>query len=47
MSGPDANKTIFHNEIPAALPVSDIELLRPHLNLVTLVSRQVLYEPDI
>jgi CRP-like cAMP-binding protein len=46
VSGFDANKVAFRNEILSALPASDIELLRPHINRVTLVSGRILYEPD-
>jgi CRP-like cAMP-binding protein len=44
MNKPDANVAIFRNDILAALPISDIESLRPQLNHMTLVSGQVLYE---
>jgi CRP-like cAMP-binding protein len=46
MARPDANEAILRNEILAALPTADMELLRPHLNHMTLVSGQSLYEPD-
>jgi CRP-like cAMP-binding protein len=36
----------FRNKILAALSVEDTEALRPHLQLVTLTSNQVLYEHD-
>jgi CRP-like cAMP-binding protein len=35
----------LHNEILAALPRSDIENIRPHLQRVTLISGQTLHEP--
>jgi CRP-like cAMP-binding protein len=38
--------SMFRNEILAALPAREIEVLRPHLNRVTLISGQVLHEPD-
>src|ERR1700730_15964950 len=37
---------MFRNEILAALPAREIEALRPLLNGVTLISGQVLHEPD-
>ncbi|MGF2035116.1 MAG: Crp/Fnr family transcriptional regulator [Nostoc sp. CmiVER01] len=42
------NKNAFEqpaNHLLAALPVSDYERLIPHLKLVTLSNRQVLYQP--
>src|SRR4051812_18214479 len=36
----------IRNRILAALPIADIESLRPLLSYVTLVSGQVLHEPD-
>jgi CRP-like cAMP-binding protein len=38
--------SMFRNEILAALPAREIEALRPLLNGVTLISGQVLHEPD-
>jgi hypothetical protein len=38
--------TSFRNEILADLSVKDTKALRPHLQLVTLTSNQVLYEHD-
>jgi CRP-like cAMP-binding protein len=37
---------LIRNELLAGLPTSEIEGLRPHLNHVTVVSGQVLHEPD-
>ena len=41
-----ASKPQTRNAILAALPSAEIERLRPHLNHMTLVSGQVLHEPD-
>jgi hypothetical protein len=38
--------SMFRNEILAALPAREIEALRPLLNGVTLISGQVLHQPD-
>jgi CRP-like cAMP-binding protein len=38
--------TPFRNEILAALSIKDAKAIRPHLDLVTLTSNQVLYEHD-
>jgi hypothetical protein len=46
MSTAAANNAMFRNDILAALPLSDIELLRPHLHHITLVSGQTLHEPN-
>jgi hypothetical protein len=40
------NRAQIRNEILASLSSSEIERLRPHLNHVTVVSGQVLHEPD-
>nr|UXE45532.1 hypothetical protein Hi04_10k_c4997_00016 [uncultured bacterium] len=41
-----ANDAIFQNCILTSLPSTDVELFRSHLSHVTLVSGQVLYEPN-
>ena len=41
-----ANNAIFRNDILAALPLRDIEPLRPHLHHITLLSGQALHEPN-
>jgi CRP-like cAMP-binding protein len=46
MSKPDSSRTAFRNDILSALPITEIELLFPQLNHVTLVSGQALYEPN-
>ena len=38
--------TSFRNAILAALSTEDIEAIRPHLHLVTLILNQVLHEPE-
>ena len=42
----DAGGATFRNSILAALPTTEIGLLRPHLSRVTLISGQVLHEPN-
>jgi len=44
ITSPDSHGRRFRNEILAALPIEDIEVLRPNLSRVSLVSRQVLHE---
>jgi CRP-like cAMP-binding protein len=46
MNTASANNAIFRNDILAALPLSDIEQLRPHLHHITLLSGQALHEPN-
>src|SRR5689334_8279747 len=46
MSKLDRRRAAFRNEILSRLPDNEIELLYPHLNHVTLVPSQALYEPD-
>ena len=41
-----ACKAGYRNHILAALPIAEIELLRPHLSRMTMVSGQVLHEAD-
>jgi hypothetical protein len=41
-----ATSASFCNEILSALSDSEIDLLRPHPNQVTLISGQVLHEPN-
>jgi CRP-like cAMP-binding protein len=43
MNTANANNAIYRNDILAALPLSDIEPLRPHLHHTTLVSGQALH----
>ena len=42
----DVNEAVYRNHILAALPISEIELLRPHLSRMTMVSGQVLHEAN-
>jgi CRP-like cAMP-binding protein len=42
----DASEAVFRNHILAALPVAEMQLLRPHLSHATFVSGQVLHEPN-
>jgi CRP-like cAMP-binding protein len=42
----DAGGAIFRNAILATLSITELELVRPHLSRVTLVSGQVLHERD-
>ena len=42
----DASEAIYRNHILAALPIAEIELLRPHLSHMTMVSGQVLHEAN-
>ena len=37
---------VYRNHILAALPIAEIELLRPHLGRMTMVSGQVLHEAN-
>jgi CRP-like cAMP-binding protein len=46
MTANDASEAVFRNHILAALPISEIDLLRPHLSHSTLVSGQVLHEAN-
>jgi CRP-like cAMP-binding protein len=46
MDKPIAIEAAYRNGILAALPISDIESLRPHLNYLTLVSGQVLHKSN-
>ena len=46
MDKPSAIEARYRNGILAALPITEIESLRPHLDHMTLVSGQVLHEPD-
>ena len=40
------SETGYHNNILAALPSAEMALLRPHLGRMTMVSGQVLHEPN-
>jgi CRP-like cAMP-binding protein len=42
----DASEAIFRNHILAALPATEIALLRPHLSRMTMVTGQVLHEAN-
>ena len=42
----DASEAVYRNHILAALPIAEIELLRPHLSRMTMVSGQVLHEAN-
>ena len=44
MARDDASEAVYRNHILAALPVSEIEQLRPHLSRMTMVLGQVLHE---
>jgi CRP-like cAMP-binding protein len=46
MAGNDASGAVYRNQILAALPSTEIELLRPHLSHMTMVSGQVLHEAN-
>ena len=46
MNRSDANQAIIRNDILAALPLAELEPLRPHLHHITMVSGQVLHEPN-
>ena len=46
MAANDASQAVYRNHILAALPISEIELLRPHLSHATMVSGQVLHEAN-
>ena len=46
MDKPSAIEATYRNGILAALPITDIESLRPHLHHMTMVSGQVLHEPN-
>jgi CRP-like cAMP-binding protein len=46
MNRSDANQAIIRNDILAALPLAELELLRAHIHHVTMVSGQVLHEPN-
>jgi CRP-like cAMP-binding protein len=46
MARDDASEAVYRNHILAALPISEIEQLRPHLSRMTMVSGQVLHEAN-
>jgi hypothetical protein len=46
MDKPIAIEATYRNGILAALPITDIESMRPHLNHMTLVSGQVLHKSN-
>ena len=46
MDRSDTNQAVIRNEILAALPLAEIALLRVHLHHITMVSGQVLHEPN-
>ena len=46
MAADDACGAVYRNHILAALPIAEIELLRPHLSRMTMVSGQVLHEAN-
>jgi CRP-like cAMP-binding protein len=46
MARHDASEAVYRNHILAALPISEIEQLRPHLSRMTMVSGQVLHEAN-
>jgi hypothetical protein len=42
----DVNEAVYGNHILAALPIAEIQLLRPHLSRMTMVSSQVLHKEN-
>ena len=46
MDKPSAIEATYRNDILAALPLAEIEPLRAHLHHITMVSGQVLHEPN-
>ena len=46
MVADDVCEAVYRNHILAALPIAEIELLRPHLSRMTMVSGQVLHEAN-